>query len=69
MAKQESKLDGVKVVLGVSGGIAAYKAIDLASKLTAAGAEVRSVLTESALNLVSAKIGRASCRERVFSSV
>lgn len=55
MAKQESKLDGVKIVLGVSGGIAAYKAIDLASKLTAAGAEVRTVLTESAVNLVSAK--------------
>jgi phosphopantothenoylcysteine decarboxylase/phosphopantothenate--cysteine ligase len=55
MAKQESKLDGVKVVLGVSGGIAAYKAIDLASKLTANGAEVRTVLTESAINLVSAK--------------
>ena len=55
MAKQESKLDGVKIVLGVSGGIAAYKAIDLASKLTAAGANVRSVLTESTLNLVGAK--------------
>ncbi len=55
MAKQELKLDGVKVVLGVSGGIAAYKAIDLASKMTAAGAEVRTVLTESAVNLVSAK--------------
>ena len=55
MAKQESKLDGVKIVLGVSGGIAAYKAIDLASKLTAADAEVRTVLTESALHLVGAK--------------
>jgi phosphopantothenoylcysteine synthetase/decarboxylase len=55
MAKQDSKLDGVKIVLGVSGGIAAYKAIDLASKLTAGGAEVRTVLTESAVNLVSAK--------------
>ena len=55
MAKQESKLDGVKIVLGVSGGIAAYKAIDLASKLTANGAEVRTVLTESALHLVGAK--------------
>ena len=55
MAKQDLKLDGVKVVLGVSGGIAAYKAIDLASKLTANGADVRTVLTESAVNLVSAK--------------
>jgi phosphopantothenoylcysteine decarboxylase/phosphopantothenate--cysteine ligase len=55
MAKQDLKLDGVKVVLGVSGGIAAFKAIDLASKMTAAGAEVRTVLTESAIKLVSAK--------------
>ncbi len=55
MAKQESKLDGVKIVLGVSGGIAAYKAIDLASKLTANGAEVRTVLTENALHLVGAE--------------
>ena len=55
MAKQEQKLDGVKIVLGVSGGISAYKAIDLASKLTANGAEVRTVLTENALHLVGAK--------------
>ncbi len=45
----------LKIVLGVSGGIAAYKAIDLASKLTADGAEVRTVLTENALHLVGAK--------------
>ena len=55
MAKQDLKLDGMKVVLGVSGGIAAYKAIDLASKLTANSAEVRTVLTENALQLVGAK--------------
>jgi phosphopantothenoylcysteine synthetase/decarboxylase len=55
MAKQTAKLDGVRIMLGVSGGIAAYKAIDLASKLTANGAEVRTVLTENALHLVGAK--------------
>ena len=55
MAKQTAKLDGLKIMLGVSGGIAAYKAIDLASKLTASGAEVRTVLTENALHLVGAK--------------
>ena len=55
MAEQTAKLDGVKIMLAVSGGIAAYKAIDLASKLTAAGAEVRTVLTENALHLVGAK--------------
>jgi phosphopantothenoylcysteine decarboxylase/phosphopantothenate--cysteine ligase len=55
MVRQNIKLDELKVVLGVSGGIAAYKAIDLASKLTANGAEVRTVLTENALHLVGAK--------------
>ena len=32
-----SPLDGKSVVLGVSGSIACYKAVDLASKLTQAG--------------------------------
>ena len=43
-----------RVVLGVTGGIAAYKAADLTSKLVAAGAEVRVVMTESATRFVSA---------------
>jgi phosphopantothenoylcysteine decarboxylase/phosphopantothenate--cysteine ligase len=55
MSGQSGKLDKVKVVLGVSGGIAAYKAIDLASKMTAAGAEVKTVLTDNSLRLVGAK--------------
>ena len=33
------------IVLGVSGGIAAYKAADLASKLAQAGANVRVFMT------------------------
>ncbi|HEX42186.1 MAG TPA: hypothetical protein ENN81_09015 [Phycisphaerales bacterium] len=40
------------VLLGVSGGIAAYKAVDLASKLTAAGACVQVVMTAAACELV-----------------
>ena len=40
------------VVLGVTGSIAAYKAVDLASKLTQAGVAVHAVLTESATKLV-----------------
>jgi len=69
MAKQESKLDGVKIMLGVSGGIAAYKAIDLASKLTAKGAEVRTVLTENALHLVGAKSFEAVTDGPVYTSM
>jgi phosphopantothenoylcysteine decarboxylase / phosphopantothenate---cysteine ligase len=40
------------VVLGVCGGIAAYKVADLASKLTQAGALVDVILTESATKFV-----------------
>jgi phosphopantothenoylcysteine decarboxylase / phosphopantothenate---cysteine ligase len=46
------------VVLGVSGSIAAYKAVDLASKLTQAGIAVHTVMTEAATKL----IGEASFR-------
>jgi phosphopantothenoylcysteine decarboxylase / phosphopantothenate---cysteine ligase len=40
------------VVLGVTGGIAAYKAADLASKLTQSGAKVRVIMTRAALEFV-----------------
>lgn len=39
---------GKRIVLGVCGSIASYKAVDLASKLTQAGALVDVILTESA---------------------
>jgi phosphopantothenoylcysteine decarboxylase/phosphopantothenate--cysteine ligase len=42
-----------RVVLGVSGSIAAYKAADLASKLTQGGAAVDAVLTPAAARFVS----------------
>lgn len=45
-------LQDKKIVLGVTGSIACYKAIDLASKLTQASALVDAVLTESAQNFV-----------------
>jgi len=40
------------VVLGVTGSIAAYKAVDLASRLTQAGVTVHTVMTDSATKLV-----------------
>jgi len=42
-----------RIVLGVTGSIAAYKIVDLASKLTQSGAMVDVILTESAAKLVS----------------
>lgn len=47
-------LSGVRVLLGVSGGIAAYKAAELVRRLGDAGAEVRVVLTENAARFVTA---------------
>lgn len=43
---------GRRVVLGVTGGIAAYKAVALARDLTLAGAEVDAVLSRGALEFV-----------------
>ena len=40
------------IVLGITGGIAAYKAADIASKLTQAGARVEIVMTESATRFI-----------------
>ena len=47
------QLEQKNVLLGVSGGIAAYKTPDLVRKLTAKGANVRVVLTSSAEHFVS----------------
>lgn len=45
-------LAGLNVLLGVSGGIAAYKAAELVRRLRDAGAEVRVVLTEGATRFI-----------------
>jgi phosphopantothenoylcysteine decarboxylase/phosphopantothenate--cysteine ligase len=55
MGEGKSNLDGLNVLLGVTGGIAAYKAVDLARKLTSRGATVRTVITENACRLVGPK--------------
>ena len=41
-----SALSGQRILLGVSGGIAVYKAADLVRRLQDAGAEVRVAMTE-----------------------
>lgn len=45
-------LNGKKILLGITGSIAVYKAADLASKLTQSGAQVDIVLTASAEKFV-----------------
>ena len=45
-------LKGKTILLGVTGGIAAYKSASLASMLVKAGAEVRVLMTENAKNFI-----------------
>ena len=46
------ELEGKTVVLGVTGSIAAYKAAELASQLTQAGARVEVIMTEAATEFI-----------------
>ena len=47
-------LEGKTVVLCITGGIAAYKAADLTSRLRKLGAKVHIIMTESATHFYSA---------------
>lgn len=50
---ERDRLRSMKIVLGVSGGIAAYKAPELVRRLQDAGGEVRVILTPNAARFVS----------------
>jgi len=52
MGLLEQALRGRRIILGITGGIAAYKSVDLASQLTKLGASVHAVLTDNAANFV-----------------
>ena len=69
MSEKKSNLNNLSVLLGVSGGIAAYKAVDLASKLAAAGARVNTVMTENACRLIGPKSFEAVTGSSVFTSL
>lgn len=60
---------GARVALGVSGGIAAYKAADLASRLVGAGSIVDVILTDGAMHFIQPLTFEALTGRRVYSSV
>ena len=49
---RQDRFDGRRIVLGITGGIAAYKAAELCRLLVKAGATVRVVMTESATRFI-----------------
>lgn len=59
-------LNGKKIVLGVSGGIAAYKAAALTSKLVQKGAEVHVIMTASAKEFITELTLQSLSRNPVY---
>ncbi len=62
-------LGGRRVVLGVSGGIAAYKAVDVCRRLVDAGAHVSVIMTEAATRFVGPTTFSALASEPVMTSL
>ncbi len=52
MIEKGKDIKGKKIILGITGSIAAYKSADIASKLIQAGASVTVVMTESASKFI-----------------
>ena len=59
----------MKIVLGISGSIAAYKAADLASQLIKLGHEVRAVMTKSACEFITPLTLQTLTRQPVLISL
>ncbi len=64
-----TNLAGRRIVLGVTGGIAAYKAIELCRRLVDAGAHVAPILTDGALRFVGKTTFDALASEPVQTSL
>ncbi|MEO1064996.1 MAG: bifunctional phosphopantothenoylcysteine decarboxylase/phosphopantothenate--cysteine ligase CoaBC [Actinomycetota bacterium] len=64
-----SPLHGARVVLGVTGGIAAYKAVEVCRRLVDAGAHVSPILTKGSLRFVGETTFSALASEPVRTSL
>src|SRR6185436_5727696 len=62
-------LNGKKILLGISGGIAAYKSAELTRLLVKAGADVRVVLTEAGARFMTPVTMQALSGQQVWSDL
>ena len=62
-------MQGKRIVLGVTGGIAAFKAASICSMLSQQGADVRVIMTQSATQFVTKMTFQALSRNDVYSDV
>ncbi len=63
LAPPDGPLAGKRIVLGVTGGIAAYKSIEVCRRLVDLGAHVTPILTDAALNMVGSTTFKALASE------
>ncbi|MFZ3235873.1 MAG: bifunctional phosphopantothenoylcysteine decarboxylase/phosphopantothenate--cysteine ligase CoaBC, partial [Stellaceae bacterium] len=61
-----SLLNGRRILLVISGGIAAYKSLDLIRRLRERGVAVRAVMTEAAQHFVTPLSVAALCEDKVY---
>ncbi len=69
MSTTNQTLGGRRIILGVCGGISAYKSAALTSKLAQAGAQVTVLMTESATRFVSPMTFQALSGSPVYTSI
>ena len=62
-------LTGKRILLGMTGGIAAYKAAELTRLLVKAGADVRVAMTEAATHFVGSATMQALSGQAVWSDL
>ena len=67
-AASNGELAGRRIVLGLSGGIACYKAAELTRELVKAGASVQVVMTEAATQFITAVTLQALSNRAVYTS-
>ena len=69
MNREPMSLQGKEIVLGVTGSIAAYKAVELLRELVKAGASVKVVMTESAQRFVAPLTFATLSRQEVMTDL
>src|SRR6201997_5637897 len=62
-------LNGRRILLIISGGIAAYKSLDLIRRLRERGAAVRAVMTAAASHFVTPLSVAALCEDKVYTDL
>jgi phosphopantothenoylcysteine decarboxylase / phosphopantothenate---cysteine ligase len=69
MAAEVGLLDDRRILLIISGGIAAYKSLDLIRRLRERGAAVRAIMTAAATHFVTPLSVASLCEDKVYSDL